>query len=251
MNKIYISDEGKGFPLVLVHGYLGSSEMWKFQKEFLKKYFRVIAPALPGFGESYKIKSLDKINAMAKRIFHYIKEKKINEFHLLGHSMGGMIVQEMVKIYPKNINKLICFATGPIGDIPGRFESLDKSIQKLKNEGIKKTVKRIPPKWFVQGNLAENYYLCKNAVKEITEEAATKALHAMKNWNGYENLINIKNQTLIIWGDKDASYNFEQVDALNKNIPNSKLEIFKGCGHNLHLEQPQKFNKTVKNFLEK
>ena len=63
-------------------------------------------------------------------------------------------------------------------------------------------------------------------------------------------LKNIKNQTLIIWGDKDVSYNFEQVDILNKNILNSKLEIFKECCHNVHLEQPQKFNETVKNFLE-
>ena len=250
MNKIYISDEGEGFPLVLVHGYLGSSEMWSFQKKFFKKYFRVISPALPGFGESYKVKSLDSINAMAKNIFDCIEEKKVNQFHLLGHSMGGMIVQEMVKISSKSINKLICFGTGSIGDIPGRFESLDKSIERLKKEGIDETVKRIPPKWFVKGNLAENYYLCENAVKQTTEETALNALNAMKNWNGYENLSNIKNQTLIIWGDKDASYNFEQVDTLNKNIPNSKLEIFEGCSHNVHLEQPQKFNEIVKNFLE-
>tara|TARA_B100000700_G_scaffold24486_1_gene23711 strand:- start:203 stop:955 length:753 start_codon:yes stop_codon:yes gene_type:complete len=250
MNKIYISDEGEGFPLVLVHGYLGSSEMWSFQKKFFKKYFRVISPALPGFGESYKVKSLDSINAMAKNIFDCIEEKKVNQFHLLGHSMGGMIVQEMVKISSKSINKLICFGTGSIGDIPGRFESLDKSIERLKKEGIDETVKRIPPKWFVKGNLAENYYLCENAVKKTTEETALNALNAMKNWNGYENLSNIKNQTLIIWGDKDASYNFEQVDTLNKNIPNSKLEIFEGCSHNVHLEQPQKFNEIVKNFLE-
>jgi len=56
MQDIYVGDEGKGFPLVLVHGFLGSSEMWTPQKEFLSKYFRVITPALPGFGESNKIK---------------------------------------------------------------------------------------------------------------------------------------------------------------------------------------------------
>ena len=55
------------------------------------------------------------------------------------------------------INKLICFATGSIGDIPGRFESLEKSIERLKKEGIQETVKRIPPKWFVEGSLAKNY----------------------------------------------------------------------------------------------
>jgi len=250
MQNLYVDDLGEGYPLVLVHGYLGSSDMWKLQKEFLSKYYRVISPALPGFGESHNVKSVDSINEMAKIIFQNIDNKNIEEFHLLGHSMGGMIVQEMVKISEEKINKLICFATGSIGNIPGRFESLDKSIEKLKEEGIKETVKRIPPKWFVKGNLAENYYLCENAVKETTEETARNALYAMKNWNGYENLNNIKNQTLIIWGDKDVSYNFEQVDTLNKNIQNSKFEIFKDCSHNVHLEQPQKFNETVKNFLE-
>jgi len=250
MQEIYIEDTGSGYPLVLVHGYLGSSEMWNLQKEYLSKHFRIIAPALPGFGESHNVKSVDNINAMAKSVFQILDKKNIKEFHLLGHSMGGMIVQEMVKISGERINKLICFATGSIGDIPGRFESLDASIEKLENEGIKKTVSRIPPKWFVDGNNAKYYYLCENAVKKITEKTAHDALNAMKNWRGYENLKNIKNETLIIWGDKDASYNFDQVDTLNKNIPNSKFEIFKGCSHNVHLEQPQKFNETVKNFLE-
>jgi len=250
MQNLYVDDLGKGYPLILVHGYLGSSEMWNLQKDFLSKHFRIIAPALPGFGESYNLKSLDSINEMAKTIFTYLDEKKINKFHLMGHSMGGMIVQEMVKIDGARINKLICFATGSIGDIPGRFESIEASIEKLKKEGIKETVKRIPPKWFVEGNKAKYYYFCENAVKKTKEETARDALKAMKNWRGYENLKNIKNETLIIWGDKDASYNFEQVETLNKHIPNSKIEIFKGCCHNVHLEQPQKFNETVKNFLE-
>ena len=250
MQEIYVDDVGEGYPLVLVHGYLGSSEMWKFQKDYLKNYFRVISPALPGFGESYKVKSLNSINAMAKIVHKCVKEKKINKFNLMGHSMGGMIVQEIVKIAGDKVNKLICFATGSIGNIPDRFESLDVSIKKLRDEGIKETTKRIPPKWFIHGNKDKNYYLCENAVKETSEETAYNALNAMKNWNGLENLKNIKNETLIIWGDKDVSYNFDQVEMLNKNIPNSKLEIFKECCHNVHLEEPEKFNKTVKTFLE-
>ena len=71
----------------------------------------------------------------------------------------------------------------------------------------------------------------------------------MKNWRGRENLEYIKNDTLIIWGDKDTSYNFEQVDTLNKNIKNSRLEIFKDCSHNVHLEQSDKFNQIIKDFI--
>jgi pimeloyl-ACP methyl ester carboxylesterase len=249
MQDIYIGDKGKGFPLVLVHGFLGSSKMWEPQIDFFKDNFRVITPDLPGFGESYKVKSLNSISEMAKKIFNCIDKKNIKEFHLIGHSMGGMIAQEMVNISGERINKLVCFATGSIGDIPDRFETIDASIQRLEKEGIKETVKRIPPKWFVEGHKSKYFYLCENTVKKITEETAFNALTAMKNWSGYKNLKNIKNQTLIVWGDKDKSYNFEQVDTLKKNILNSKIEIFKDCCHNAHLEKPEKFNETISQFL--
>ena len=250
MQEIYIDDIGKGYPLVLVHGFLGSSAMWSPQKEFLSKHYRVIAPALPGFGESSKIKSLDSINAMAEKVLEILNKKEIKKFNLMGHSMGGMIVQEMAKISGEKINKLICYATGPIGDIPGRFEPIDASREKLKENGIAETSNRISKKWFVEGDQAKYFYLCDNANKATSEEAADNALNALKNWNGVDNLKNINNETLIIWGDKDTAYNFDQVDALSKNIPNSKMEIFKGCSHNVHLELPEKFNEIVKNFIE-
>ena len=249
MNKIYVDDVGKGFPLVLVHGYLGSSEMWCHQKDYFSKFCRVISPAIPGFGESSDIKSLDTIEGMALKIIEIIDEKKIEKFNLMGHSMGGMIAQEMTKILGNRINKLICFATGPIGDIPGRFEPINTSIEKLKVEGIKEQVKRIPKNWFVEGDRAKNYYLCENAVKHTSEETARNSLIAMRDWNGLENLKNINNKTLIIWGDKDKSYNFEQVSMLKNKIPDSDLKIFENCCHNVHLESPDKFNEVIKNFL--
>jgi 2-hydroxy-6-oxonona-2,4-dienedioate hydrolase len=251
MSNIYVDDLGEGFPFVLVHGYLGSSEMWTFQKEFFSKDYRVITPALPGFGESHNVKSLDSINKMAKEIINVLDQKKIDKFNLIGHSMGGMIVQEITKLIGDRVNKLICFATGSIGDIPGRFETMDETREKLKKEGAQLSFSRVPLKWFVKGDKDKNYFLCENAVKNVSLETADNALLAMKNWRGKENLKNIKNETLIIWGDKDTSYNFDQVDTLNKNIKNSRLEIFKDCAHNVHLEQPDQFNNLVKEFISK
>jgi 2-hydroxy-6-oxonona-2,4-dienedioate hydrolase len=250
MSKIYISDTGQGFPLVLVHGYLGSSEMWCLQRDYLSKFFRVISPALPGFGESHEAESLDSINDMAKFVINIIDEKKIDNFNLLGHSMGGMIVQEIAKLAGDRINKLICFATGSIGEIPGRFELIDETRRRLKEEGADISFSRVPQKWFVKGDKDKNYYLCENAVKNVSLETADNALVAMKNWSGIDYLKNIKNQTLIVWGDRDTSYNFDQVDTLNKGITNSRLEIFKGCSHNVHLEEPDKFNDLIKSFID-
>ena len=249
MKNIYVEDIGKGFPFVFVHGYLGSSKMWNFQKEFFSKHYRVIIPALPGFGESHNIKSLDSINKMAREIIDLLDQKNIDKFNLIGHSMGGMIVQEITKLIGDRVNKLICFATGSIGEIPGRFETIDETREKLKKDGTEVSFSRVPKKWFVKGDKDKNYFLCKNAVKDVSLEAADNALLAMKNWRGKEDLKNIKNETLIIWGDKDTSYNFDQVDTLKKNIKNSRLEIFKDCAHNVHLEQPDQFNNLVQKFI--
>ena len=251
MQDIFTEDIGSGTPLVLVHGFLGSSDMWSPQIDFFKNDFRVIVPALPGFGKSNKINSCDSIKCMARVILDLLEKKKIKNFNLLGHSMGGMIVQEIAKLAGDKILKLICYGTGPIGNIPGRFETIDKSREKLKINGLKVTAQRIAKTWFIKEEKAKYFYLCEGAGKQTSIEAADNGLVAMKNWDGVKNLKNIINQTLIIWGDQDKAYNFNQVKTLNDNIPNSDLKIIKGCSHNVHLEKPDEFNKIVKEFLNK
>ena len=80
-------------------------------------------------------------------------------------------------------------------------------------------------------------------------EAVDNSLVAFKNWNGVDTLKNIKNETLIIWGDKDKSYNLTQAKTLEKNISNSSLVILEGCAHNVHLEKIEEFNRTIFNFI--
>ena len=251
MQDIFAEDTGSGIPLVLVHGFLGSSDMWIPQIKFFKDNFRVIAPALPGFGNSSEINSCDSIDCMAKAILNFLAKKNIKQFNLLGHSMGGMIVQEIAKIAGDKILKLICYGTGPRGDIPGRFETIDQSRKKLKIKGLKDTAYRIAKTWFIEEEKAKYFYLCEEAGKQTSISAADNGLIAMKNWDGVKNLQNIKNETLIIWGDQDKAYNFNQVETLNDNIPNSDLKIIKGSSHNVHLEKPNEFNIIVEEFLKR
>ena len=249
MQHIYIGDEGKGFPLILIHGFLGSSKMWEPQINFFKNHFRVITPDLPGFGKSNKAKSHNSIQSIANLLMDCLEEKKIDKFYLLGHSMGGMIAQEMAKEYGNKIVKLICYSTGPRGEMPGRFESVDQSRKNLKKKGLEITAKNIAKTWFVRKENAKYFDICIEAGKQTSTKAADDALIAFKNWNGVDTLKNIKNETLIVWGDQDKSYNLEQIKTLEKSIKKSKLVIFKNCAHNVHLEQPDQFNNTIKNFL--
>jgi pimeloyl-ACP methyl ester carboxylesterase len=155
-----------------------------------------LAPALPGFGKSNKVKSYDSIEGMAKSILTSLEKKKIKQFYLLGHSMGGMIVQEMVKLADEKILKLICYGTWPRGNIPGRFETIDVSRDKLKTNGLDNIAYRIAKTWFIEEDKSKYFYLCEEAGKQTSLEAADNALVAMKNWSGIENLKNIKNETI-------------------------------------------------------
>jgi len=251
MQDIYIGDTGKGFPLVLVHGFLGSSKMWEPQINFFKDYFRVITPDLPGFGKSNKAKSCNDIKLISNLLLDCLKEKKIDQFYLLGHSMGGMIVQEMTKKAKEKISKLICYSTGPIGEMPGRFETVDQSRKNFKKKGLNASAKDIVKTWFIDGEDAEYYDICIEAGRQTSITAVDNALVAFKNWSGLDNLKNIKSETLILWGDQDKSYDIKQIKILKKNISNSVLKVFKGCAHNVHLEKIDEFNNKVKEFLEK
>ena len=249
MQDTYIGDEGKGFPLVLVHGFLGSSKMWKPQIDFFKDHFRIITPDLPGFGKSNKAKSHNNIQSIANLLINCLEEKKIHKFHLLGHSMGGMIVQEMAKKIGDKISKLVCYSTGPRGEMPGRFETVDESRKNLQKNGLETMARNIAKTWFIKGENAKYFDVCIETGKQTSMEAVDNSLVAFKNWNGVDTLKNIKNETLIVWGDQDKSYNLEQIQTLENNIENSKLIILKNCAHNVHLEQPEQFNHTIKDFL--
>ena len=251
MQDIFVDDYGSGTPLVLVHGFLGSTEMWEPQIEYFKENFRILTPALPGFGKSNKVKSCDSIECMAKAILNSLKIRQVEKFNLLGHSMGGMIVQEMTRLASDKILKLICYGTSSRGNIPGRFETIDESREKLKMNGLEVTANRITKTWFINEDKAKYFYLCENAGKQTSLEAADNGLIAMKNWSGINNLKNIKNETLIIWGDQDRAYNYSQVETLKNNISNSSLKIINGCSHNVHLEKPDEFNNCVSDFLKK
>ena len=85
---------GKGRPFVLVHGYLGGQNMWKFQED-LKNDYELIMPSLAGYGESAEMTAPSTIRENANLVFELLDHLDIDQFYLLGHSMGGMIVQEM------------------------------------------------------------------------------------------------------------------------------------------------------------
>ncbi len=249
MPQLAFERKGQGHALVLVHGYLGGSAMWRRQLDTLSPEFDVIAPELSGYGSSFAERAESSIKGYAQQILDVLDHLGIHRFHLLGHSMGGMIVQQLTAMAPERITKLICYGTGPQGVLPDRFETIEQSRSRLNSEGVAPTARRIAATWFAAGENARDYADCAALGERVTTESALAGLTAMETWDGRAALNTMTQPTLIIWGDKDRSYGWQQPEALWRGIPNSSLAVMPGCGHNAHLENPALFNAIIRDFL--
>lgn len=236
-------------PVVLVHGFLGGSPQWQGQREAFSHVGPTIVVDLPGFGFNAHLEAPDSIAGFATWVLDHLSDLGIEQFHLLGHSMGGMIVQQMIAQAPERVQKLVLYGTGPIGEMPGRYETIDTSAARAAEDGVVATANRIAATWFLHGEDDPKYPGCAGIARMSTAQSMQAGLVAMKGWNGVDKLEHIQSETLIIWGESDRAYNWAQVELLWRDIPNSHLAVLPACSHAVHLEKTAQFNMLVGEFL--
>jgi len=240
---------GRGPALVFVHGYLGGSAQWEAEISRFSADYDVIAPDLPGFGAAADRPGCDRIEGFAQAVMNLLDHLDIDRFILLGHSMGGMIAQEMAARHAARVNRLILYGTGPLGAMPDRFEPIDVSRQRLETDGVADTARRISATWFRKGEEADGFPAVRDIGAQASASAALAALDAMAHWDGRSALGRLTMPTLVLWGDSDRSYRWPQVESLWRNLPVGELSVIPGAAHAAHLEKPGIFHLVLDDFL--
>ena len=246
---LHVERAGSGDVLVLVHGYLGGSSQWAAELRALSPHLDVIAMDLPGFGKSRHLPSPAQLAGYAQSVLDCLDGLGVQRFHLLGHSMGGMIVQEMVHLAPQRVDRLVLYGTGPLGLLPGRFETMARSRERLAQDGVDATARRISATWLLHREASPMAQALGDLAARASEQAAEAGLWAMERWDGRGYLPGITQPTLIVWGDQDRSYQWSQVETLWRGIAGASLAVLPHCSHALHLEYPQMFQALVLDFL--
>ena len=235
-------------PVVFVHGLMGGSAQWEEQIETLANP-DVIALDLPGFGAHAHMDAIDSIAGFATWALEQLTARGVTKFHLIGHSMGGMVAQEMVARAPERVDRLVLYGTGPTGVLPGRFETIETSKNRARAEGPTATARRIAATWFLDTEDAPAYADCA-AIAELTSlEAILAGLDAMNDWSGLDHLSHIEAKTMVVWGDTDRTYPWSQTEQLWRSINGASLAVIPGCAHAPHLEKPALFNAILAEFL--
>lgn len=247
--KISYIDTGVGdVAIVFLHGWGACKENFNQTIELLKNKYRCIALDLPGFGRSDKLTESFFVDDYADIVSEFIKELKIIDVILVGHSYGGRIIIKLNNRtgLPFIIKKNIFIDAAGIR----HKQSIDKKVRVSFFKLLKSIVGLAPGSDHtkekrldnLRSKFGSNDY--KNA-DPIMRETLVKAVN--EDLKPY--LKNIKVETLLIWGDKDTATPISDAKIFEKEIKNSGLAILKGCGHFSFVDDSYTYLKIIESYL--
>lgn len=249
--KIGFSVQGKGTPLVLLHGFCEDSRMWD---DFLTlfNYRKIVRIDLPGFGES-DLQDEPSIADMADTVKAVLDHLKIDKCVLIGHSMGGYVSLEFAKKHGEQLLGLGMFHSHPYEDSAEKKAGRDKSIDFIRRNGHIHYIKQVIPSLFAfdfsKGYQFEVNKMLYNAA-QYSPEAIISALEAMqRRADNSAVLEKINCPVLFIVGKQDTAVPMEE--SLNQTaLPKiADIHILPSVGHMGMFEAKRKTAKIIKNFL--
>ena len=265
--KISYDIKGKGFPLILIHGFGSKKEIWKPQIiEFSKKY-KTITFDLRGTGKTDRPNYPYTMEMFADDIKGLMDYLKIESVHLIGRSLGGMIAQNFVLKYPHNVKKLVLIATNAIIDDESVVDSIInnriRDIELLEKDPVKafwnkslfvyhqkfrQELKQNPKKKFYNTfsleDLIEESTINPSRAQDIINQG-----NAMKGHNTLNRLNQIKNETLLLAASHDRLIPKSLTVEINKRISNSILKIIDKAGHFMTVSKATEVNNIILDFL--
>lgn len=242
-DKFRYIEEGQGEPLVLLHGLFGAMSNFSDLIEYFRHHNKVIVPLLPLFELDILHTSVSGLERFVNR---FIDARGYDDVHLLGNSLGGHVALIHILKHPEKIKSLILtgssglFENGMGDSYPKRG---DYDYIKRKTE-----LTFYDPKMATKELVDEVFELTNNRLKVIKIIALAKS--AIRNNLG-EELNQIKQPTLLIWGNNDTITPPFVAREFNRLIPNSELYFIDKCGHAPMMEVSEEFNVILHKFLKK
>jgi pimeloyl-ACP methyl ester carboxylesterase len=248
--RVRYFEMGDGPPVLLIHGFLVNSKEWSLVMPGLAKHFRVIAPDLPGFGESerpYEFRY--EREGYAETVRDLLAGLDIPRAHVAGHSMGGAVAIVLAADHPECVDRLALINTVSYPfDVPlkGRLPLLPvvgpllfKHLytRALFHDYFKSNV--FAPGFKYDKAAVDAYYRAFDPPD--ARDAAYRVLHSTVDLASLGPKIpKVRAPTLVLWGELDPMFPVSFGQRLGREIPNARVETLAGCGHAPPEEMPER-----------
>ena len=253
--EIFYVDVGisKATPIVLIHGFPFSHEMWDPQIEVLQKRFRVIAYDLRGHGKSGVGDGQYTLEFFVDDLLGLLDHLKIERAVLCGLSMGGYIALRTVERNPERVRGLILADTQAKADSNEAKLKRAAAIKSVKANGVKAYAEDFVKSVFAPQTLANNKAAVEKIRRIIQSNSSLGICGALlalaSRTETTEALSGIKVPTLILVGEHDALTPPSASQEMRNKIPNSEIHVIPNAAHMSNLENSKEFNKHLLDFL--
>ncbi|MEH6502977.1 MAG: alpha/beta hydrolase [Cycloclasticus sp.] len=246
-------------PIIFLHGNFGSWHYWQPFLQHLPIGYSAYAPDFRGCGDSdVSIGGYD-IKTLSQDILLFADQLKLERFHLVGHSLGGAVAQELAGNSPDRILSLTLVAPAPADGLKAlpqsalsnSFFSSKSVFNFLDNIGLKRNTlvalfkKSMPG---LRDNEAYLKMLVDDAIK-MDIKAFDGFIATLRTWNGSALLQRFDFPVLIIYGDLDPVIPLQPLIKMQQEIKDCRFYTFKGIGHSPQLESPSAFNTVLSAFI--
>lgn len=235
----YECSERNSLPVILIHGAGGSGQRWAAQLTGLRGQANVIAPDLPGHGESGG-DLLTDIQGMADFVKDFTEALGADKFILAGHSMGGAIVQEFALRYPGKAAGLILIGTGARLKV-GQTVLEGFAAGKLPF----KDVNHLYGSCFPEAGKAEEM----QELLKVPLQTLAADFQACNTFNHLEDVEKIQIPCLILVGDEDVMTPAKYSEYLASKLADARMHVVRTAGHTCMQEKPEEVNAEILGFL--
>ncbi len=264
-DRLAYVDEGEGEVIMLLHGMAGSSQTWRSVIRPLSRKYRVVAPDLPGHGQSAKPRSDYSLGAFAAVLRDLFDELGIRRATIVGHSLGGGVAMQFSYQHPDYCERLILVDSGGLGPDVGL------TLRMLSAPGAELIMPIIAPQpvlnagervwsWFHKIGMSsprgEEIWRSYSSLSDAaTRQAFLRTLRSVVDYRGQcvsalSRLSSRKDLPIMaIWGDQDAIIPVEHAYAVQEVRPDIRLEVLSGVGHFPQAERPTEVAELIDDFI--
>jgi pimeloyl-[acyl-carrier protein] methyl ester esterase len=248
-DKLFFIQEGRGKPLLFLHGFASTHCVWRKQIDYFKDRNQVIALDLRGHGESQTIAHHLTLDDLAGDVIELIRRLRLDEVRVVGWSMGWFVAVKVFNVNPHNVDAMVSVSGTPkflkSDDFPyaishAELRNLERKIKADHISGID----------FFYSLISDEIHKHKEYFSHPSPKITFEMLMALEKADLRSEIERIYVQTLLLHGSQDKICLPDAAKYMAQHIPGSQLKIIEGAGHAPFLEKPEEFNAALEFFLK-
>lgn len=245
-------ERGSGPAIVLVHGHPFDRAMWVGQLDSLRDAFRVVAPDLPGYGESTPRGETITPRGLADAVVELMDAIEVDRATVVGLSLGGLVAMELGLGSPERVSGLVLTATTAAPLTPEEAETRRSTAAQLERDGMFDHALEMAGRLFGPAARRDPQLVLDVLGTMLTTSpaGASAALRGRAERPAYDRLLrDLRVPVLVVAGDADSFSTAEVTAQLVASLPDPEVLILPGVGHLPNLEAPDRFDAAVRAFV--